>query len=86
MRPTFLRYLAASTLLVSLAVLPTGSEAQSQASKTGLGVSRQSAGATSGQSTAAASGTLSVGAIAAAVGLVVVIGIAVAVGSGDGAR
>ncbi|MDA0369678.1 MAG: hypothetical protein O3C65_11240 [Proteobacteria bacterium] len=81
---TLARNLGASALALGLISTPILAEAQSQASKTGLGVSRQTAGAASGQSVGATGGALSLGAVAAAVGLVVVIGVAVAVASGDG--
>ena len=79
------RGIAAIALTFALLVPATLAEAQPQATKPGLGVSRQKAGAASGQSSTASSGTLSVGTLAAVTGLVVVVGIAVAVGSGDGA-
>lgn len=66
-----------------LLATPASGWAQSQASKTGVGLPRQTAGAASGQS-ARGVGTLSTGAVAAAIGLAVVIGIGVAIASSDG--
>ena len=80
------RGIAAFALSFILLLPVSMAEAHSQASKTGLGVSRQKASAASGRSGAtASSGTLSVGALTAAVGVVAAIGIAIAIGSGGGA-